>query len=179
MVTFPNSPIAHRDCLHGARCDEPPCRWLPRGTSAALASHTRGCDAAAPLLVMWCGFFGAEVQYTGLEAWRTAFLSSHPPFSSFFPFLSFLFLWASFFYRRESGSSIAGHSLLGKGPTPNLASGPTTCAHYFHVFARGRFFSSFLFFAWLVALSFVSLLFWGSLSMGMTLTVMPSGSRKC
>ena len=93
--------------LHGARCDEPPRRWLPRGTGCVRVARARGRDAAAPPLVKVRLLFGAEVQCTGSAIWRTAFLSSHPPFSfSSFPFLSFLFffLWAPFFYRRESWS---------------------------------------------------------------------------
>ena len=146
MVTFPNSPIAHCDCLHGARCDEPPCRWLPRGTGDARASHTRGGYDAAPLLVMvWLLWCRGAVHRLGSMAHCVSLL---PPTLLFVLFLSF-FCFALFF---------------------NVA----------FVFCHRDF--SFLFFrlACLVTWSFVVfVLLWGSLSMGMTLTVIPSGSRTC
>ena len=61
--------------LHGARCDEPPRRWLPRGTGCVRVARARGRDAAAPPLVKVRLLFGAEVQCTGSAIWRTAFLS--------------------------------------------------------------------------------------------------------
>ena len=86
-------------------------RALRRAASPLAASrhrlrsrrtYTWPREAAAPPLVKVRLPFGAEVQCTGSAIWRTAFLSSHPPFSSFFPLSFFSFLWASFF-------SIAGN----------------------------------------------------------------------
>jgi hypothetical protein len=145
MVTFPNSPIAHRDCLHGARCDEPPCRWLPRGTGDARASHTRGGDAAAPLLVMvWLLWCRGAVHRLGS---MTHCVSLLPPTLLFVLFLSFFcfalfFLWPLF---SVTGTFLSFSSVLR---------------------------------AWSLGASW-SVLLWGSLSMGMTLTVIPSGSRTC
>ena len=146
MVTFPNSPIAHRDCLHGARCDEPPCRWLPRGTGDARASHTRGGDAAAPLLVMvWLLWCRGAVHRLGSMAHCVSLL---PPTLLFVLFLSFFcfalfFLWPLF---SVTGTFLSFSSVL-------------------RAWSLGALWSLFC--------------FWGSLSMGMTLTVIPSGSRTC
>ena len=148
MVTFPNSPIAHRDCLHGARCDEPPCRWLPRGTGDARASHTRGGDAAAACTAARDGV-ASLVQRCSAPAWQHGALRFSPPsHPSFRPFPFFLLFCFVFFC------------------------GLCFCHRDF----------SFLFFrlACLVTWSFVVfVLLWGSLSMGTTLTVVPSGSRTC
>ena len=152
MVTFPNSPTAlpaWRALRRAA--NEPPCRWLPRGTGDARASHTRGGDAAAPLLVMvWLLWCRGAVHRLGSMAHCVSLL---PPTLLFVLFLSFFcfalfFLWPLFFVT--------------------------------FVFCHRDF--SFLFFrlACLVTWSFVVfVLLWGSLSMGMTLTVIPSGSRTC
>ena len=93
-------------------------RALRRAASPLAASrhrlrsrrtYTWPREAAAPPLVKVRLPFGAEVQCTGSAIWRTAFLSSHPPFSSFFSPLSFFsFLWASFFLSQGIRVNIYG-----------------------------------------------------------------------
>ena len=90
---------------HGARCDEPPRRWLPRGTGCVRVARTRGRERLLHRRSSRCGF--RLVQRCSAPALQYGALLFSPPTHPsllFFPFLSFLFCGPLFFYSRESGS---------------------------------------------------------------------------